>query len=87
MSRRNDRIHLTASLSLAALALVGLMVANTWAAGSTELAGASLSLESEMRETIWQGPMFDLLFGLAIGASAAALIRVFRIFAGRRSPA
>ena len=87
MSRRNDRMHLTVSLSLVAFALVGLLVGSAWGAGSTDVAGASLSLESEMRQTIWQGPIFDLLFGLAIGASAAALFRACRIFAARRSPA
>ena len=75
-----------ASLSLATFAVLALPIATATAA-ATEMAGESLSLENEMRHTIWQGPVFDLLFGLAIGASVAAVFRAYQIFARRRSPA
>jgi len=63
------------------------IAAGAEAAASSSTAGASLSLEREMRQTTWQGPLFDLLIGLAIGASMAALFRAYQIFFGGRSSA
>jgi len=87
-SRPKARIDLVSRLLLT-LAVVALFspVLLAEAVGSSSTAGASLELENEMRQAAWRGPMFDLLFGLAIGASAAALFRAYQIFFGRRSSA
>ena len=88
MSIQRTRIDLVSRLLLT-LAMVALFspLLLAEALGSSSSAGASLALESEMRQEAWQGPLFDLLFGLAIGASAAALFRAYQIFFGRRSSA
>ena len=72
---------------IAAMLVVSLTTCGL-AASSVEMAGASLSLQSELREAVWDGPAFDFLVGLAVGAGVAAAFRGYRMLtAGRQTVA
>ena len=85
MHQRTQRGWLIGAAAIA-VALM-LLSSSSLAAHGSEVAGASLSLNSEMRATTWDGPLFDLLVGLAVGASAAALYRFYLGLAAPRRTA
>jgi hypothetical protein len=85
--KRGESIQCRLLLLAVAAALIVMSTAANLVASSTGAVGASLSLESEMQGSVWSGPLFDLLVGLAVGASVAALFRAFRLLTSRRRSA